>query len=146
MNTRVELTIIAAEKALKELIAEGKKISQYAIEKKAGLGNGALNYKHDSYLTFKTKIDTLKLNTETSSSIDIELKKKLVNESKLKDKYRIEKQKYKLRCLELEANNRELLYALFKTQKYLDFLEVKGLADSNVLNFDLNRFMSNKNS
>ena len=38
MNTRVELTIIAAEKALKELIAEGKKISQYAIEKKAGLG------------------------------------------------------------------------------------------------------------
>ena len=38
-----------AEQALRELMLSGERISQYAVEKRAGLANGTLNYNCPEY-------------------------------------------------------------------------------------------------
>ena len=47
--SKIELSVNAGEKALLELIAEGEKISQHAVEKRSGVANGAFNYNHPMY-------------------------------------------------------------------------------------------------
>ena len=45
----VKKTQARAEQALRELMLSGERISQYAVEKRAGLANGTLNYNCPEY-------------------------------------------------------------------------------------------------
>jgi hypothetical protein len=140
-TAKITLTVKAVEIVLQEMIASGKQISQYAVEKKAGLSNGALNYKVEEYINLKKRINSLKnpkldLLPDTSEAIATE-KNKAKKEQTLKDKYRSERDELKKQNLYLESENKELLFQLFKLQKYIKHLEVDGMADTNVVNFSL---------
>ncbi|MFK5948841.1 MAG: hypothetical protein QM500_08760 [Methylococcales bacterium] len=134
-KNRVTKTLKLAEDALKYLVADNKKISQYAVEKKAGLSNGALNYNVPEYIEFKKRIQAAKcaVNGETKQSEKQKLKIK--NESNLKDKYRVERNNYEIELKKAMGEKLELTYQLFELQKYLLHLEKKGQADSRVIDF-----------
>jgi predicted nuclease with TOPRIM domain len=138
-TAKVVLTVKTVEKVLQEMIASGERISQFSVEKKAGLSNGALNYKVDEYIELKKRINKLKNPlieqvTSISDAIQIE-KNKTKQERTLKDKYRGERDKLEKENLSLESENKELLWQLYKLQKYINHLEQDGMADTNVVNF-----------
>ena len=140
-TAKVVLTVKAVETVLQEMIVSGERISQYSVEKKAGLSNGALNYKVDEYIDLKARIKKLKdplpeQVTSISDAIKVE-KNKTKKEQTLKDKYRNERDELKGQNLSLESENKELLWQLYKLQQYINHLEVDGTADKNVLNFSL---------
>jgi len=140
-TAKITLTVKAVEVALQEMIASGKQISQYAVEQKAGLSNGALNYKVEEYINIKKRINNLKnpkldLLPDISEAVATE-KNKAKKEQTLKDKYRSERDELKKQNLYLESENKELLFQLFKLQQYIKHLEVDGMADTNVVNFSL---------
>ncbi len=140
-TAKIVLTVKAVEIVLQEMIASGERISQYSVEIKAGLSNGALNYKVAEYISLKERINTLKQSKSDSlpsSFSDITTEKdKTKKEQKLKDKYRSERDELKKQNLLLESENKELLWQLYKLQQYIEHLEVDGIADSNVLKFSL---------
>lgn len=51
----VKKTQARAEQALRELMLSGERISQYAVEKRAGLANGTLNYNCPEYRQVRGK-------------------------------------------------------------------------------------------
>ncbi|WP_299694581.1 hypothetical protein [uncultured Vibrio sp.] len=123
-----------SEKALLELISEGMKISQHAVEKKAGLANGALNYKHPRYQEVKEKINKAKLASEPNQTpVNKELKAHLAKEQALKDKYRNEKNHLKQQLKKLEGERLELLYQIYHLQQYVAKLEGNGIGSPNVI-------------
>ncbi|MGF1827442.1 hypothetical protein [Vibrio splendidus] len=133
MNNRTELTIQAAEVALKELLAEGAKISQYAVERRAGLANGALNYKSEKYTELKSRIQLLKHSqSHDLRTTDSTIKQSFKNESRLKNKYRKERDNLKKENQKLHAHNKELLYQLWKIQQH-----IQQVSDSNVFDFHI---------
>lgn len=133
MNNRTELTIQAAEVALKELLAEGAKISQYAVERRAGLANGALNYKSEKYTELKSRIQLLKHSqSHDLRTTDSMIKQSFKNESRLKNKYRKERDNLKKENQKLHAHNKELLYQLWKIQQH-----IQQVSDSNVFDFHI---------
>ncbi|MCG7540030.1 hypothetical protein [Pseudoalteromonas sp. OF7H-1] len=92
----IEENLKLARQALKELIEEGKRVNVSALEKRAELSNGTLNYSHPLYETFKEKICELKRAECLPSSKDIyRLRGKLNHEIALKEKYRVERDKLK---------------------------------------------------
>ncbi|AUW04407.1 hypothetical protein [Vibrio campbellii] len=125
------------ERALLNLVSEGKKVSQHAVEKRAGLANGALNYKHPRYQKVKEKINRAKLVAEPKSApVNKEFKALLVKERVLKDKYRNEKKELKEKLKELEGERLELQYQLYHLQQYLARLEENSIEHSNVIQCD----------
>ncbi|BDK90470.1 hypothetical protein MMW20_09375 [Enterobacter hormaechei] len=56
----VKKTQARAEQALRELMLSGERISQYAVEKRAGLANGTLNYNCPEYRQVREAIRSLK--------------------------------------------------------------------------------------
>ncbi|EKO3643020.1 hypothetical protein CAG58_09715 [Vibrio sp. V31_P5A7T61] len=136
--SKVSQSAEAAQLALTQLIASGKKVSQYAVEKKAGLANGALNYKHPKYEEIKQRIHDAKssLNKESTVSND-NLRQVCNHERHLKKVYREKLKLANNRLKALEGEKLELQYQLFHMQKYLAELEKLGVADSNILEFRL---------
>ncbi|OXY81364.1 hypothetical protein [Oceanimonas doudoroffii] len=135
-----ERSAIAAEKALLELISEGAKVSQHAVEKRAGLANGALNYNHSRYKEIKGRIAKSKeINSPALEVESKESKEQIRKERDLKNKYR--KQRDELRDLLRisEGERLELVYQLYHIQKYLEHLERHGVVDKNVLEFNLKK-------
>lgn len=135
-TAKIVLTVKAVEMVLQEMIASGERISQYSVEKKAGLSNGALNYKVKEYIDLKKCINLLK-KPILDPVPDVSEKDKIKKEQTLKDKYRSERDELKKQNLYLESENKELLFQLFKLQQYIKHLEVDGMADINVVNFSL---------
>lgn len=139
----VELTLQLAEKALKELIAEGKRISPYAVEKRAGLSNALLS-KNEAYADLLNRIVSLKASPTPASNSKIEkLNEQLKSERALKQKYYKRQKELEQRNQQLEAQNKELLMHLFETQRYLRHLEQDGVADKDVIDFSLARVKRN---
>lgn len=139
----VELTLQLAEKALKELIAEGKRISPYAVEKRAGLSNALLS-KNEAYADLLNRIVSLKASPTPASNSKIEkLNEQLKSERELKQKYYKRQKELEQRNQQLEAQNKELLMHLFETQRYLRHLEQDGVADKDVIDFSLARVKRN---
>lgn len=140
----VELTLQLAEKALKELLAEGKRISPYAVEKRAGLSNALLS-KNEAYADLMKRILSLKSSTFPSSNSKLdELNEQLKTERTLKQKYYKRQKELEQQNLKLETQNKELLMHLFETQRYLLYLEQDGVADKDVIDFNLARIKRNK--
>ncbi|GAA5218325.1 hypothetical protein ACFSJ3_15720 [Corallincola platygyrae] len=134
--SKVKLSADAAERALCELIANGARISQHAIEKRAGLANGALNYNHPLYVSLKQKIQKAKATmVSTNDNGSPELQKRIKREIGLKRKYRKQRDSYKAQLKQAEGEKLELAYQLHHLQRYLKHLERHGLADVNVLEF-----------
>lgn len=139
----VELTLQLAEKAFKELIAEGKRISPYAVEKRAGLSNALLS-KNEAYADLLNRIVSLKASPTPASNSKIEkLNEQLKSERALKQKYYKRQKELEQRNQQLEAQNKELLMHLFETQRYLRHLEQDGVADKDVIDFSLARVKRN---
>ncbi|MCY9864283.1 hypothetical protein OTK49_17340 [Vibrio coralliirubri] len=128
----------AAQSALTQLIASGKKVSQYAVEKKAGLANGALNYKHPKYEEIKQRIHDAKCSLNQESTVSNDNLRQICNHERHLKKVYWEKLKLANNRLKaLEGEKLELQYQLFHIQKYLAELEKLGVADSNILEFRL---------
>ena len=144
-SSSVQLRAAAAEEAIKTLLASGKSVSIYAVEREAGLSNGTLNYICGEYDEIRKRIKKLKAGSSTKgydtgvSSEISELKTKIKNEQKLKEKYRAERNALKIENEELLAKNKELMFVLFRTQQYLAHLEREYGADVKVLDFSLSR-------
>ncbi len=140
-TAKITQTVKAVEIVLQEMIANGERISQYAVEKKAGLSNGALNYKVEEYIDLKDRIIKLKIpisDQVPNTSDDIAKEKsKTRKEQSLKDKYRSERDELKKENISLEAENKELLLQLFKLQQYIDHLQEDSMADKKVVHFSL---------
>ncbi|WP_286340938.1 hypothetical protein [Ferrimonas sp. YFM] len=142
--SKVERTVEAAQRALADLIAEGARISQHAVEKRAGLANGALNYKHPLYRELKARIINVKSPTVSSSSSSSEEASKLAKERELKDRYRTQRNELRGLLRIAEGEKLELQYQLYHMQKYIKHLEQHGIVDANVLEFSLkNRPVNN---
>jgi len=140
-TAKVIQTVKTVEIVLKEMITNGDRISQSAVEKKAGLSNGTLNYKVEEYIDLKKRIIKLKktISEELPNTSDdvAKEKNKAKKEQKLKDKYRCDRDELRLENLYLESENKELLFQLFKLQQYIEYLEVNGMADRSVIDFSL---------
>ncbi|MCG9770459.1 hypothetical protein L1D59_17840 [Pseudoalteromonas piscicida] len=132
----IEENLKLARQALKELIEEGKRVNVSAVEKRAGLSNGTLNYSHPLYEAFKEKICELKRAECLPSSKDIDrLRGKLNHEVALKEKYRVERDKLKEDIRVLMGEKAELQYQLFHALKLIDELECVEDQESNVLKY-----------
>jgi hypothetical protein len=131
--TKVAESALKAERALLQIVAEGGKVSQFAIEQKAGLANGALNYKHPLYIDLKRRILETKSTVSNEPALDDKFMSSLAKEKHLKDKYRIERNQLAELLRVSEGERLELQYQLYHMQKYLTHLENSGLADLNVL-------------
>lgn len=135
--SKIELSVNAGEKALLELIAEGIKISQHAVEKRAGVTNGAFNYDHPMYHELKNKIHQAKIaSKDKQTQISKEHLVLLVKERALKNKYFSQRNKLKEQLKKLEGERLELQYQLYHLQKYLAQIEDNGIDSLNVIGFD----------
>ncbi|WP_144211781.1 hypothetical protein [Shewanella donghaensis] len=129
----VVISASKAERALLEIIAEGKSISQLAVEQRAGLANGALNYQHKLYADIKHKILNAKISSNNSLRVDGNDLIHLDKEKNLKEKYRIERNKLREMLRVSEGERLELQYQLYHLQKYLITLEESCSVETNVL-------------
>ncbi|MCU7940437.1 MAG: hypothetical protein KZQ64_13680 [gamma proteobacterium symbiont of Bathyaustriella thionipta] len=142
---KIKTTFSVAEKALKDIISEGGKVSQYAVEKRAGLSNGALNYKAPEYIELKERINAAKAvrGQHPTKKVDTE---KLKKEKSLKSKYRGERDEAKEELKKALGEKMELLYQLFHLQSYLNHLENKGVASADVIDISRRfRYIRKKN-
>lgn len=134
--TRVQLSIAAAEAALKDIIAEGKKPSQYAVEMRAGLTNGALNYKCEEYIEFKQRLLKLKETKSEANDLYKTWKAEYKKQAALKDKYRAERDFLKEENKKLHGHNKELLYQLFLMQQEMIQIKETNIIDFNAIKFN----------
>lgn len=81
----VKKTQARAEQALRELMLSGERISQYAVEKRAGLANGTLNYNCPEYRQVREAIRSLKKTCQGTAPVD---EQGIEQQIKLKEKYR----------------------------------------------------------
>ena len=58
-SSGISRTIERARAALRSLTDEGARISQHAVEKRAGLSNGALNYNCPEYRQFREYVRSM---------------------------------------------------------------------------------------
>lgn len=130
-SDKIMLTFEKAEKALREIIGEGSRVSQSAVEKRAGLSNGALNYDVPMYRDLKARIQLAKDNKAISNSGI----KDESNDRRLKDKYRQERDDVRSELKKARGEVLELRSALFDMQQYLKYLEKQGIGDINVVRF-----------
>ena len=80
----VKKTQARAEQALRELMLSGERISQYAVEKRAGLANGTLNYNCPEYRQVREAIRSLKKTCQGTAPVD---EQGIEQQIKLKEKY-----------------------------------------------------------
>ena len=132
---KVEVTLKKAEKALRELIASGEKINQHAVEKKAGLSNGTLNYNVQEYKDLKLRITKAKSAVAEAAPDKIIGRGKLQDQKRLKEKYRTERDNLREECKKLKGEKLELITHLLEMQRYIKHLEKKGVADSKLVQF-----------
>ncbi|MGJ8645780.1 MAG: hypothetical protein ACSHXJ_02725 [Marinomonas colpomeniae] len=132
---KTKFTAESAENALRELIVEKSRISQAAVEKRAGLSNGALNYDIPLYRDIKTRITLAKEGKVAERTTTPKNTPSSENERRLKEKYRSERDAIREELTKARSEILELRSALFDVQQYITYLESQGLAHSNVVNF-----------
>jgi predicted nuclease with TOPRIM domain len=130
---KIIATAKKAEKSLREIIAEGGRISQAAVEKRAGLSNGSLNYNVPEYKDIKHRIHLAK--QSTNAHLTVNKSDSLKGDTRLKDKYRSERDNLREELRKVLGQKVELQHKLFELQQYVKYLESKGFAHSNVVNF-----------
>lgn len=116
----VKKTQERAEQALRELMLSGERISQYAVEKRAGLANGALNYNCPEYRQVREAIRSLKKMLQGTTPVD---EQGIEQEIKLKEKYRCQRNELREEIKKVMAENVELLHNLILLQQYVRELE-----------------------
>ncbi|MEW5494340.1 hypothetical protein ABGT23_01580 [Enterobacter cloacae] len=122
-TSSVSRTIERARAALRSLTDEGARISQHAVEKRAGLSNGALNYKCPEYRQFREYLRTLKTG-RMDKSVSGEASDDLLRQQvRLKEKYRLQRNELREELTVLVAENAELVHNLMLMQKYIQELE-----------------------
>ena len=131
MNNRINKTVTAVENAINAILAEGARISQHAIEIRAGLSNGALNYDCIEYRDLKKRIKALKKRKNEDSDANLLLKNQVKKQTDLKNKYRVQRDELRAENALLHAENKELLYQMFKLQQYVKKIENTKLASLN---------------
>jgi len=128
-KSQVQKTIQRAEEALKLLIIEGMRVSQHAVEMRAGLSNGTLNYDVQEYRDFKTRLSNAKqATTSRPHSGGDSNNKKLKTEIALKKKYRDKYNAVRSELRQSKGKELELTYQLFHLQRYVDKLEEQASA------------------
>lgn len=130
--TGVLNTVARAEVALKKIITEGSKISQHAVEKKAGLANGALNYNCPEYREFRNVIKLAAENRNKANAKLITSNVYLQQQIKLKGKYRVERNELRRELKIMLAEIIELHYHLALMQNHIAELEKSALAGKTV--------------
>ncbi|AMJ76592.1 hypothetical protein [Alteromonas stellipolaris] len=131
MNDRIQRTVAAVENAINEILAKGTRISQHAIEKKAGLSNGALNYNCTEYRNLKERIRAIKSSKNEDCNANLHLKKQISKQTALKNKYRLQRDELRAENALLHSETKELLYQMFKLQQYVKQIENTKLANLN---------------
>lgn len=116
----VKKTQARAEQALRELMLSGERISQYAVEKRAGLANGTLNYNCPEYRQVREAIRSLKKVPKGTTPID---EQGIEQQIKLKEKYRRQRNELREEIKKVIAENVELLHNLILLQQYVRELE-----------------------
>lgn len=131
--TGVKKSQARAEQALQELLLAGERISQHAVEKRAGLANGALNYKCPEYRQLRETIRSL-IKTRQGTTPDD--KQSIAHQIKLKEKYRHQRNELREEIKQVIAENVELLHNLILLQQYVRELEcTAGMAKGIVTPF-----------
>jgi hypothetical protein len=126
VSSKVADTLNAAKKALADIIAEDGRVSVSAIEKRAGLSNGTLNYKNEAYIEFKNKVSSFSNN----KVIERDLTKVELNKQKeLKSKYKKQRDIYKLQVKKEIQKRLELSYQLFHLQQEIDSGKNKNIIE-----------------
>ncbi|MDH2914170.1 hypothetical protein N7V53_16785 [Kosakonia sp. HypNH10] len=116
----VKKTQARAEQALRELMLSGERISQYAVEKRAGLANGTLNYNCPEYRLVRESIRSLKKVLQGTTPVD---EQGIAQQIKLKEKYRRQRNELREEIKKLMAENVELLHNFILLQQYVRELE-----------------------
>ena len=116
----VKKTLARAEQALRELMLSGERISQYAVEKRAGLANGTLNYNCPEYRQIRETIRSLKKVLPGTTPVD---EQGIEKQIKLKEKYRSQRDELREEIKKVMAENVELLHNLLLLQQYVRELE-----------------------
>ncbi|MGX9929598.1 hypothetical protein [Enterobacter hormaechei] len=116
----VKKTQARAEQALRELMLSGERISQYAVEKRAGLANGTLNYNCPEYRQVREAIRSLKKTCQGTAPVD---EQGIEQQIKLKEKYRRQRNELREEIKKMMAENVELLHNLILLQQYVRELE-----------------------
>lgn len=133
ISKKVAKTRQVAETALKELIAEGKKVSQHAVEKRAGLSNGALNYKHPEYIDLKNRIAEVQRAASPKPKRSADDRKIIQIQTRLKEKYRSQRDEYKEQLKAALGKTLEAKYQLFQLQRLFAHHEGKNSLYGNVV-------------
>lgn len=133
LPSKAELTLRAADSALREMVAEGARISQHAVEMRAGLSNGALNYNHPNYVAMKERIAAAKAISTSTGDARADEKRELLRQKRLKEKYRAERDQYKRELAKALGEKLELTYQLFHAQDSLAQLDEKIVIDENTV-------------
>lgn len=129
MNDRIQSTVAAVENAINEFLAKGTRVSQHAIEKKAGLSNGALNYDCAEYRDLKERIRAIKRSKKEECNAHLHSKKQISKQTDLKNKYRLQRDELRAENAQLHSENKEILYQMFKLQQYVKQIEKTKLAN-----------------
>ena len=116
----VKKTQARAEQALRDLMLSGERISQYAVEKRAGLANGTLNYNCPEYRQVREAIRSLKKTCQGTAPVD---EQGIEQQIKLKEKYRRQRNELREEIKKMMAENVELLHNLILLQQYVRELE-----------------------
>lgn len=116
----VKKTQARAEQALRELMLSGDRISQYAVEKRAGLTNGTLNYNCPEYRQIRESIRRLKKVFQVTTPVE---EVGIEQQIKLKEKYRRQRNELREEIKKMMAENVELLHNLILLQQYVRELE-----------------------
>ena len=111
----VKKTQARAEQALRELMLSGERISQYAVEKRAGL-----NYNCPEYRQVREAIRSLKKTCQGTAPVD---EQGIEQQIKLKEKYRRQRNELREEIKKMMAENVELLHNLILLQQYVRELE-----------------------
>lgn len=129
----VRKTVLRAESALRELMTEGAGVSQHAVEKRAGLANGALNYNCPEYRALRETIRTVKAAQQKATTNG---ESRGAHHEKLKEKYRHQRNELREEIKHLMAENVELLHNLMLMQQYVRELErISGSEKGRVVSF-----------
>ncbi|EPM5142644.1 TPA: hypothetical protein KML25_000283 [Escherichia coli] len=122
-SSGISRTIERARAALRSLTDEGARISQHAVEKRAGLSNGALNYNCPEYRQFREYVRSMKTGRVDKSVSGEAPDDILRHQVRLKEKYRLQRNELREELLVLVAENAELVHNLLLMQRYIQELE-----------------------
>jgi hypothetical protein len=134
-NDKVSITAKRAEAALRELIANGQKVNQHAVEKYAGIANGSLNYNVPEYIDLKKRIQAVKA-VGASKKGGQTNKDQLAKQVELKRRYKNERDKLREEIKKVKGANLELIVNISEQQRYITYLENKEVATIKVVDFN----------